>query len=106
MRPEAVRIVEYEFVARYVARRGTAGIRPLPDGVGGDVVAMIDSDHEAFLRRVREYAYAEACSGRAEACFFCGRDALDGHLTCGRIECSESDARAQNFRPGYSAAHD
>jgi hypothetical protein len=26
-------------------------------------------------------------------CFFCERPALDGHLTCGRVECPEATAR-------------
>lgn len=26
-------------------------------------------------------------------CVFCGDPVLDGHLTCGRATCSESDAR-------------
>jgi hypothetical protein len=28
-------------------------------------------------------------------CMFCGNFALDGHLTCGRAECNEADARAE-----------
>ena len=27
------------------------------------------------------------------ACVFCGEPVLDGHLTCGRVECNESAAR-------------
>lgn len=28
-----------------------------------------------------------------QSCVFCGDLALDGHFTCGRVECSESVAR-------------
>ena len=28
-----------------------------------------------------------------QRCVFCGDLALDGHFTCGRVECSESAAR-------------
>lgn len=30
-------------------------------------------------------------------CFYCDLDALDGHLTCGRVQCSESQARVEQL---------
>jgi len=32
-------------------------------------------------------------------CVACGDFALDGHLTCGRVECAEGSARDERLAP-------
>ena len=39
-------------------------------------------------------------------CFWCGDTALDGHLTCGRVTCSESLARDEQRARLYDDPYD
>ena len=39
------------------------------------------------------------------SCTYCDLPALDGHLTCGRVECNETEARYDNAAE-LSAARD
>lgn len=41
------------------------------------------------------------------ACVFCGEPAMDGHLTCGRATCNESEARHDTHtEPDYGGTWD
>ena len=37
---------------------------------------------------------------RRSRCVFCDEPALDGHLTCGAVDCDERDARERQLRIG------
>lgn len=41
----------------------------------------------------KEPMSVELGATETKKCFFCERPALDGHLTCGRLECPEGAAR-------------
>ncbi len=60
--------MEYDAAASELARKGLKGAigDPLPNLMSAETVALINADPEAFERRVRAFAYAQAMEQVAE----------------------------------------